>query len=42
VALALSLAERARELLLGIPGLVYPYLSERAFRRRAAAGPAGT
>jgi putative membrane protein len=44
VALALSLAKRARELLLGIPGLIYLHFSERAFRRRAAlmrAGDAG-
>lgn len=37
VALALSLAKRARELLLGIPGLIYLYVSERAVRRRAPA-----
>lgn len=37
VALALSLAKRARELLLGIPGLVYLYFSERAFRHRPPA-----
>ena len=37
VALALALAKRARELLLGIPGLVYLYFTERAFRRRLAA-----
>jgi uncharacterized membrane protein YbhN (UPF0104 family) len=37
VALALSLAKRARELLLGIPGLLYLYFSERAFRRRLPA-----
>jgi putative membrane protein len=37
VALALSLAKRARELLLGIPGLIYLYFSERAFRRRLPA-----
>lgn len=35
VALALSLAKRARELLLAIPGLVYLHVCERAFRRRA-------
>lgn len=35
VALALSLAKRARELLLGIPGLIYLYFRERASRRRA-------
>lgn len=34
VALALSLAKRARELLLAIPGLIYLHFSERAFRRR--------
>lgn len=34
VALALSLAKRARELLLGLPGLLYLHFSERAFRRR--------
>jgi putative membrane protein len=34
VALALSLAKRLRELLLGIPGLIYLHWSERAFRRR--------
>lgn len=34
VALALSLAKRARELLLGIPGLIYLYFCERASRRR--------
>lgn len=33
-ALALSLAKRARELLLAVPGLVYLHFSERAFRRR--------
>ena len=37
VALALSLAKRARELLLAIPGLAYLHFSDRAFRRRAAA-----
>jgi putative membrane protein len=31
VALALSLAKRAREVLLGVPGLVYLHLSERRF-----------
>jgi hypothetical protein len=30
VALALSLAKRARELLLGLPGLLYLHLCERA------------
>jgi putative membrane protein len=39
VALALSLAKRARELLLGIPGLIYLYFSERAFRRRLPDAP---
>jgi putative membrane protein len=34
VALALSLAKRVRELLLGVPGLVFLHFSERAFRRR--------
>jgi hypothetical protein len=29
-ALALSLAKRARELLLGLPGVLYLHLSERA------------
>ena len=33
-ALALSLAKRARELLLGLPGIVYLHFSERAWRRR--------
>jgi putative membrane protein len=42
VALALSLAKRARELLLGIPGLIYLHLSERALRRRSKAPPLGT
>ena len=37
VALALALAKRARELLLGAPGLIYLYFTERAFRRRLAA-----
>lgn len=35
-ALALSLAKRAREVLLGLPGLLYAHLSERGRRRRAA------
>jgi len=35
-ALALSLAKRARELLLGVPGLLYLHLSERGWRRRVA------
>jgi putative membrane protein len=39
VALALSLAKRARELLLGVPGLIYLYFSERAFRRRLPHAP---
>lgn len=39
VALALSLAKRARELLLGIPGLIYLYFSDRALRGRAPAAP---
>jgi putative membrane protein len=34
VALALSLAKRAREILLGVPGLLYVLLSERVWRRR--------
>ena len=33
-ALALSLAKRAREVLLGVPGLLYLHLSERGWRRR--------
>lgn len=37
VALALSLAKRVRELLLGIPGLIYLHAAERAFRRRELA-----
>jgi putative membrane protein len=37
VALALSLAKRLRELLLGVPGLLYLHWSERAFRRRELA-----
>ena len=41
VALALSLAKRARELLLAVPGLVYLHLSERVWRRRSACAPAG-
>lgn len=36
-ALALSLAKRVRELVLGIPGLVYLHFSERKFQRRRAA-----
>jgi putative membrane protein len=37
-ALALSLAKRARELALGLPGIVYLQWSERVWRRRRAAG----
>ncbi len=40
-ALALSLAKRARELLLGLPGLLYLYLCERDRRRRVACATAG-
>jgi putative membrane protein len=40
VALALSLAKRARELLLGLPGLLYLHLSEQAWRRRRGADAA--
>ncbi len=40
VALALSLAKRARELLLAVPGLVCLHLSGRALRRRAACAAA--
>ncbi len=36
-ALAVSLAKRTRELLLGVPGLVYLHFSERGWRRRRAA-----
>jgi putative membrane protein len=36
-ALALSLAKRAREILLGVPGLLYLHLSERVWRRRGLA-----
>ena len=36
-ALALSLAKRAREILLGVPGLLYLHLSERGWRRRRLA-----
>lgn len=36
-ALALSLAKRAREILLGVPGLVYLHFSERGWQRRRAA-----
>ena len=35
-ALAFSLAKRAREVLLGVPGLLYLHLSERGWRRRLA------
>jgi putative membrane protein len=35
-ALALSLAKRAREVLLGVPGLLYLHFSERGWRRRPA------
>ncbi len=40
-ALALSLAKRAREILLGLPGLLYLYVSERGWRRRVACATAG-
>lgn len=36
IALALSLAKRSRELLLGLPGLLYLHFSERDWRRRRA------
>lgn len=36
-ALALSLAKRTRELLLGVPGLVYLHFSERGWRRQREA-----
>ena len=36
-ALALSLAKRTREILLGVPGLLYLHLSERGLRRRRLA-----
>jgi putative membrane protein len=36
--LALSLAKRAREILLGLPGLLYLHLSERHWQRRRATG----
>jgi putative membrane protein len=36
-ALALSLIKRSREILLGLPGLVYLQISERSWRRRHAA-----
>jgi putative membrane protein len=35
-ALALSLAKRSREVLLGLPGLLYLHFSERGWRRRLA------
>ncbi|WP_321896074.1 flippase-like domain-containing protein [Paraburkholderia heleia] len=35
-ALALSLAKRAREVLLGLPGLLYLHFSERSWQRRRA------
>jgi uncharacterized membrane protein YbhN (UPF0104 family) len=35
VALAVSLGKRARELLLGIPGLIYLHSSEHSLRGRA-------
>ncbi|WP_133646806.1 flippase-like domain-containing protein [Paraburkholderia flava] len=35
-ALALSLAKRARELILGLPGLLYLHFSERSWQRRRA------
>jgi putative membrane protein len=38
-ALALSLAKRTREILLGLPGLLYLHLSERDWRRRLASAP---
>ena len=37
-ALAVSLAKRAREVMLGLPGLLYLHLSERGRRRRLAVG----
>jgi putative membrane protein len=36
-ALALSLAKRAREVILGVPGLLYLHFSERGWRRRLVA-----
>ena len=36
-ALALSLAKRAREILLGVPGLLYLHVAERGWRRRRVA-----
>jgi hypothetical protein len=41
IALALSLAKRARELLLGLPGLLYLHMSEQAWRRRRTATALG-
>jgi hypothetical protein len=38
VGLALSLAKRAREILLGLPGLLYLHFSERAGAAAARAG----
>lgn len=38
VALAVSLGKRARELLLGIPGLIYLHTSEHSLRSRAPSG----
>jgi len=35
----LSLAKRARELMLGLPGLLYLHLSERAGARTVRAAP---
>jgi len=40
MALALSLAKRVRELILGIPGLLYLHRSERKFQRRRRASAA--
>jgi hypothetical protein len=39
VALALSLAKRARELLLGLPGLLYLHFSERSGAGAARTAP---
>ncbi|HZO23782.1 MAG TPA: lysylphosphatidylglycerol synthase domain-containing protein [Steroidobacteraceae bacterium] len=39
-AVALSLAKRAREILLGLPGLLYVHLAERRWRRREACAAA--
>lgn len=36
-ALALSLAKRARELLLGLPGIVYLHFAEKGWQRRRLA-----